>query len=396
VASETVVSGASRSRITWSAERVLAVRMANQALTPTGLPSAAAAAAHVVGVQAQDIPATHLALRSRCPSLTSAGSVRAINSGEVVRTWLMRGTLHAAAAADIRWLGALFEMSQLARFRTHRAEHGLTPALLDRAADVLPEILRGRQLTRKQLVAALADAGISIRTPGQAAAHFTVWGAAIGLLCRGPDQGRTATFALLDDWVPIEATVPSDVLGDRPSDEPAAYRRLIHRYLSAFGPATLADFVAWSGLPVGKARPALADLTEELGGELRRIDVDDRNLFAVGDRRPVAAGTLRLLAGWDTYLLGYRDRTELLDAEQTDAVIAGGGWFHPSIAADGRIVGTWRVQPGTEQCRVRVAFGERPSSRLLASVEAEAARVARFYGGRLDFQVVDGFPRNQR
>src|SRR5215212_3670570 len=64
-------------------------------------------AAAVVCVQAQDMRAAGLSLRARGRGLTAAGIDQARAEGALVRTWLMRGTLHLVAAADTAWLVAL-------------------------------------------------------------------------------------------------------------------------------------------------------------------------------------------------------------------------------------------------------------------------------------------------
>ncbi|MCW2530238.1 MAG: prevent-host-death protein [Pseudonocardiales bacterium] len=92
----------------WSDERLITVRMANQGLKARSDPNPRATALRTVGVQAQDVPAAHLAMRSCCADLDLAGSVTLTEQpASVVRTWLMRGTLHAVATDDVRWLTEL-------------------------------------------------------------------------------------------------------------------------------------------------------------------------------------------------------------------------------------------------------------------------------------------------
>ena len=85
-------------------ERLRRARLAAQRLTPaTACASAEEAAIAVIGVQAQDLRAAALALRSRVPGLTR-GAVRA---APLLRTWTVRGTVHLIAASDRPWLHAL-------------------------------------------------------------------------------------------------------------------------------------------------------------------------------------------------------------------------------------------------------------------------------------------------
>ena len=361
----------------WSVDRLITQRMANQGLSARGDRDAHAVAARTAGLQAQDPAAAHLAVRSRCSGADLRDSVRATEwPATVIRTWLMRGTLHAVAVEDVRWMTALIGPSLVAKFRTHREGHGLTDRLLERAANVLPSVLRGRALTRTELVGALAEEGVLIRMPGQAPAHFTVWASAVGLICRGPDAGRKLTFVLLDDWVPQAPTL----------DEPVAYVELARRYLRAFGPATVADFATWSGLLISRARRAFTDLADELS-TINVADRDQVHLELDGPER----GVLRFLAGWDTYLMGYRGRSAFLADGAAAQVIVGGGWLHPSIVLDGRIIGTWRVHRAPEVVAVRASFLDEPPRSVVAQARREAEDIARFYDAPATFDVVASF-----
>jgi hypothetical protein len=78
-------------------ERLRAGRLAAQRLTPaTACRSAEEAALAVIGVQAQDLRAAALALRSRVPGLTRS----AVRAAPLLRTWTVRGTVHLIAASD--------------------------------------------------------------------------------------------------------------------------------------------------------------------------------------------------------------------------------------------------------------------------------------------------------
>ena len=229
------------------------MRMAAQGLSALGAEDVAAAATRCAGIQAQDLLASRLAVRARAGHSTEAQVARACDEDRsVVRTWLMRGTLHMVAAADVRWLVRLLGPSVAARFQRRRDQLGLDPALCERLLEKLPGVLAGRSLSRRGLVAELAQAGVRLDPSGQAAAHAMVFAAAAGVFCRGPDREVVGepTYVLLNDWL-------TRAKEQRPVEPEVELPR---RYFVSFGPAGVEDFAAWSGLALPAARAACSAL----------------------------------------------------------------------------------------------------------------------------------------
>lgn len=186
-----------------SPDPVLGERVARHGFVHRPASSVTAAAAMVAGIQAQDGSASRLGVRARSARTTEAHVLAAIEHRQVVRTWLMRNTIHLVPADDLRWMTALLGPMIRRRFATrHWPRLGLTPDVLDAAAAIAPRILTGRALTRAAFTAELAERGVPVETNGQASTHVLVYLSAIGLTCRATDRGRETTFALIDDWVP--------------------------------------------------------------------------------------------------------------------------------------------------------------------------------------------------
>ncbi|MFD0776936.1 DNA glycosylase AlkZ-like family protein, partial [Streptomonospora algeriensis] len=167
----------------------------------------------------------------------------------IVRTWAMRGTLHALPASDTGWVVDLLGPVFVRRFRRRRLELGLDDAVCERAEPAIRDILSGGTcLTRARLVEELNKADVPVPDSGQAPAHLAAYAALRGIVCRGPDtsgdDSGEPTYVLMRDWVgPWE-----------PRDTRSALLKLARRYLWAHGPATLKDFAVWSGLPAAMAR----------------------------------------------------------------------------------------------------------------------------------------------
>lgn len=349
-----------------SVHDLLARRFAAQHLARRPRAGLAAVARHVVGLQAQDVGAVRLSARARSSSLTLPVVRR---EKAVVRTWLMRGTLHLVAVADARWLLSLFGERNVRAGARRRAELGLDERTCARALDVLPEILTGRSLARADLVAEVAARKVRIDPAGQAPAHLLAYAAGRGVVCRGPDlDGDEPGYVLLDEWVPAAQPPPSS--GDE-ADE--ALAQLARRYLTAFGPAAPADLAAWSGLPLGAVRrgwSALpsADLVEAADG-----------LWMLRDApKPESGPVVRLLPAYDTYLLGYRERP--VPAAYAKRIQAGGGVVHPAVVVDGAVAGRWRLVRSRDAATVEVEPFGRALDGLRELLEAEAADLGRFLG----------------
>ena len=350
------------------------LRMAAQRLTGRRPRAVAEVVRAVGGLQAQDTPASRLAVRARSTGLDEAAVRRACNQDRsVVRTWAMRGTLHMVAAEDAGWLVGLLGPTFLAAGRRRRLQLGLDDRLSGRALKALPAVLAGGPLSRAELVRALAAKGVKVNPDGQAPAHLVGYAALSGLICRGPDlDGDEASYVLLEDWAGNGRTLEGhDALAE-----------LARRYLAGHGPAAPEDLAAWSGLAVGRAKEAF-DL---VAGELAEVELDGRRLWAPkGARAPRAPArsqgpVVRLLGRFDDYLLGWRDRELVLDPRFATRIQAGGGWIHPAVVVDGRVAGTWRSRRAGDRLEVTVEpFGRLPAG-ARPGLDAEAADLGRFLG----------------
>src|ERR1700730_19355108 len=197
----------------------------------------------VFGLQAQLWSAATLGMRARSAGLDAGKVNRALmEERSIVRTWLMRGTLHVVAAEDVRWLlhllGPVFARAGSSR----HAQLGLDDDLKARGVAAIRKILTGSgPLTRYELVDHLRSRQVGLDPKTQAPIHLIGLAALEGILCLGPDrEDGESTYALLDDWI----------AQDRLPSLEAAMSELARRNVAAFWPATVQDLSAWSGLPI--------------------------------------------------------------------------------------------------------------------------------------------------
>jgi hypothetical protein len=316
-------------------------------------------------VQAQHLPAAALGIRARGSGLTAADVHRALGPDRaVVRGWFMRGTLYLVAARDAGWLRELLAPQLLRRSERRYRELGLGPAELRRGERVITTALAADgPLTRDQLAARLAAAGLN--ATGQVPFHLIRRCALLGLVSSGPVRDGDASYALAGDGPP----------GPGGAD---AARELARRYLAAHGPAALRDFVTWSGLSLPAARTAWRELTDAgLAVPCRIAGLDAGDCVQPARDQPDAQphGDVRLLPGYDNYLVGYADRRLSVPAAHERKVWPGGGQISATIVADGLACGTWR----RDRSRGIAAelFDGAPDG-IRAALDSERHAIARF------------------
>lgn len=327
-------------------------------------PSASSAVASMLALQAQDYRGGLWSVGVRSGALSEADIEDALIAREIVRTWPMRGTLHLVAAGDARWLTELLgpRASQAAAGR--RRGLGLDEEAVTKVRAVWEARLSGgRCLGRPELFALMEGAGVD--SGDQRGPHLLRYLAEQGVLCFGPQQGKQPTYALLQEWVP----------GARELEREEALAELALRYFSSHGPATLEDFVGWAMITKRDARAGISAVEDRL----ESFERDGRRYLHAGlDPRPTG---VHLLAGFDEYVLGYKDRSAFATPAILSAVVPGGnGVFKASVLFDGQIVGLWAVKRYARRQEVSITWFEardRPPAGLLAQA---VQRYARFTG----------------
>lgn len=338
-------------------------RIAAHHLDTGDQPTARAAVGSMLALQAQDYRGGLWSVGARAWGLTEADVERALVEREIVRTWPMRGTLHLIDAADARWLPELLgpRASQAAAGR--RRGLGLDEMAVSRVRTAWETALAGgRCLGRPELFALMDATGVD--SGDQRGPHLLRYLAEQGVLCFGPHQGRQPTYALLAEWVPDARVLARD----------EALAEVALRFFVSHGPATLEDFAGWALLTKTDARAGLA----EVEGQLESFEVDGVRYWQ-GEPRSVGATGVQLLAGFDEYVLGYKNRSAFASAAIMAAVVPGGnGMFRASVVLDGQIVGLWSIKRRAARNEIGIDWFDdspRPSPDAL---EEAVERHARF------------------
>jgi hypothetical protein len=245
---------------------------------------------------------------------------------------------------------------------------GLDAALLTRTRGLVERaLLKSGQLTRAQIAAALRVKGLPIA--GVALAHVMMHAELEGVVCSGPREDRQFTYALLEARAPQATTLPRD----------EALGKLARRYFTSRGPASLRDYMWWSGLTAGDARRGI-----EIAGSSLTSDTIERRTFWSGARPPSSdrtrpAGDAHLLPNYDEYLIAYRDRDAVIGAVRgTPVKPRDSDVFAPAMIVAGRLAGTWTRSVRRDTIAVDVVSYRRLTPGDRESVAAAVERYGRF------------------
>jgi len=280
---------------------------------------------HLVGLQAQEPLEPYVGLWSRLAAFDPRELADLLETRRAVRTLLMRRTLHLVTAPDCLALRPLHQSMLVARAWSTLGRR-LPGVDLDELAEAGRPLFEAEPRTLTDVGRLVGDRwpGVAVRDLGDVLSSLVplvqvpprgIWGQ------RGPARNTT-----IETW-----------LGSPPPDSPAALDALVLRYLTAYGPAASADIRAWSGLsglrdPVQRLRPRLRTFRDARGREL--LDVPD------GLRPdPETPAPPRFLPAFDNAVLGYDDRSRIIDQPHRGLSVAGARF----VLVDGRVAATWTV-----------------------------------------------------
>jgi Winged helix DNA-binding domain len=316
--------------MTLSNSEIAHLRLHNQGLSKLRFAGPGDVVTQLGAVQAQDYFGAKWALGQRLKAATDAALDRSFNQGEILRTHVLRPTWHFVTPADIRWMLALTapRVHAANAYMYRRLE--LDNATLEQSNAVLAEALQGgKQLTRTELAAAFKKAGIDAN--GLRLGYFMMYAELEGLICSGARRGKQFTYALFEERVPHVKALKRD----------QALAELTLRYFKSRGPATLQDFVWWSGLTMADARSGIEMVksqfvSEVLQGQTYWFDNS-------GSPAQKKSPTAYLLPNYDEYFIGFRDRSAIGEVAKGKNIDAANPAFLAHIViVDGQIVGGWK------------------------------------------------------
>jgi hypothetical protein len=283
---------------------------------------------HLAGLQAQAPFPPYYGLWSRLAGFRPGDLAELILSRRVVRIALMRGTIHLVSARDCLMLRPLVQ------------------PVLDRAMGTT----YGRQLSGVDTGELAAAGRVLVEEKPRT---FSELGTLLS--AQWPDHPPAALAQGVRALVPLVQVPPRAVWGAagqarhtsaqawlrRPLDASPSLDGMVTRYLRAFGPATVADVQAWSGLTrlgevMDRLRPRLRAFRDERGREL--FDLPDAPRPGPGTPAPV-----RLVAEFDNLLLSHADRARVVSDAHRQRLYTRNGIFPGTVLLDGFVAGVWRL-----------------------------------------------------
>ena len=181
--------------------------------------------------------------------------------------------------------------------------------------------------TKEDFIQSLADRGI--RMDEHRLSYHIRLSEISGILCSGDLLPMKATYSLTENKVsPRRETYRDEAL-----------YTLTKKYFQSRQPATLEDFVWWSGLNISDCRKGI-DL---MGGSIHKVKMAGRELYFTDDcrTRGFRRGRYLFIPPYDEYLISYKSRDIVLPPEHSHRAHNNSGIFQPVIALDGTICGNW-------------------------------------------------------
>ena len=323
------------------------------------------------GLQSQELPSANLAIRARTHGITLEDVTQAREvEHSIVLTWSMRGTMHLIPSDDISWQLGLFGQHNIRKTERRYRQLGLDEVVRQQALDYMPEILsKYGALTRAEFAEKLAEKGIPVE--GQAIHHLVRFGALSGVLCFGAEREGDLTYVLIEDWLNTQTI--------RQLDDEESLAELTRRYLQAYAPATVKDFVSWSGLGVGQAKAGFKLLADDLV----EMDIDGESAWMLNEQYEQTdtlkpEQRVRLLPRYDSYLLGHQSRAFMVEDEFAKQVHPGGGLIRTCVIVDGQAVASWQLVRKRDHVVIQLQPYAKLDAHLIHKIEAQVQDIGRF------------------
>ena len=329
----------------------------------------------VCGIQTQLMSSAQIALWTRIQDLTPEHVDRALfQKRTIVKTWCMRGTVHLLQTTDLPiYVGAL-KQSGLRASQHWLTRHGVSQKEVENMVSAIVKVLAHGPLTRQELTKRV----VAFLGPKVKRWIEHSWGDVVkqvclqGLACFGPNYGQNITFVRLDHWLTNFSNLSAE----------EAKTILFRRYLQGYGPATLQDFAAWSGMSVKETRLIM----EQLENEVYKVNIDGQEALLIHrdlaeiQALKISHKTVRLLPSFDPYMLGHRNKDHIVDKLYYKQVYRKAGWLSPVVLINGRVMATWRYEHHGRRLFVTVTPFDNISRSHRDSIEQEVKDLGRFLG----------------
>lgn len=357
-----------------NAKEISNARLNSQHLTTNKFKTVKELVAWMGAMQAQDYAMVKWAIGARLPGSTDEVIEKAIEKGEIIRTHLLRPTWHIVSADDIYWILELTAPQIKTATRTRHKTLGLTETVLKKTNGIIEKALQGgKHMTRNELKVLFEKAKIPTDDNNRLS-HIMLSAELDGIVCSGATKQNKPTYALLSERVKKTKAYTRE----------EALVKLASKYFISHGPATLQDFIWWSGLPVREAREALEMIKPELvaeksGNETYWIS----NSFSAlkSKKEPIY-----LIPAYDEFIISYKDRTASLPFQDQSKAVSNNGIFRPIIIENGQVTGIWKRSIKNDKVLIETEFFGTNNKSNHKILEKEALKYASFLGKNMEIK----------
>jgi hypothetical protein len=348
------------------------IRLVNQQIASTKLKTVKDLVGWMCAMQAQDYAMAKWAIGVRLPQLTENEIEQAFNKGDILRTHILRPTWHFITANNIYWMLNLTAPHIKASTQTRLKNLELDPATLLKSFDIIIKTLSGgKHFTREEIIKKVEQQGIIINN--HRSSHIMFQAELEGIVCSGKMKGKNQTYALLEERVPK----PPPMLREE------ALTQLARQYFISHCPATISDFVWWSGLTIREAKQAIELIKQEIVAE-----TTENNTYYISNnyKETNIKDTVYLLPAFDEFLISYRNRDASLDMADNKKAISDNGIFRPIIVQNGKVTGLWNRTQKKDKIIIQATPFQSFNSSAKEKIEQSAKAYAFFSEKEVEVQ----------
>ncbi|WEA02431.1 winged helix DNA-binding domain-containing protein [Mucilaginibacter sp. SJ] len=341
------------------------LRVYNQHLNHNKFKNPEEVVGYMCAMQAQEYANAKWAIGLRMSSPSDKAVEKAMTTGAILRTHVLRPTWHFVLPQDIRWMLSLTAPRINAGNAAMYKKQEVTDAIFNKSFDVFIKTMQGgKQLTRAEIVTALHEADIA--TDDLRLTILLMKAELEQLICSGARQGKQFTYALLDERAPMTPAIDRD----------EAVARLVLRYFISHGPATINDFVHWSGLTAADAKTGI----EINKGRLSNILIEGINHWMDTDIDFSTAKQIGayLLPVYDELIIAYKNRDAMVPARFRDKM--GAITFFPTIMVNNLVIGNWSRNMGKKNIDIELKPFNKLNKAQNQSIESAIQRFKKFNG----------------
>ena len=314
------------------------IRLLNQQLVAPQFSDPAELVGYMGAMQAQEYRMMRWAVAMRTQKPSAKAFKQAFDNGRIIRLHLMRGTWQLVAAEDYWMMIDLCANKAIAVTKGWMSSNKISipDEELTKVRDILAQTAADLgSATKEDFVSALAEK--DIRMDDHRLSYHIRMAEMSGTLCSGNLLPMKATYALTANKVKTKEK----------TDRDEALMLFTRKYFQSRQPATLEDFVWWSGLNISDCRKGIALLGNSI--RVERWRGRDFYLTETCRIRGFRKGKFLLIPPYDEYLISYKSRDIVLPPEHKHHAHNNSGIFQPVIAYGGTICGNW--SPFKDDCQ---------------------------------------------